>query len=181
MASPEGKTRERPLEKHRSPVYGDDDEISSPQPQADEFTTGVAAYRTASHVSGPDAFDPPASGPYREAGDEIYDLLSPRRKNVIVAVLSFCAFLSPQSSTSILAATPEVAETYHTTGSIVNISASVYMFFMGVAPVFWGPMAQVFGRRPVSVFFVLFLFPFAPRNGLAITKGRGGEDVQETT
>jgi hypothetical protein len=114
-------------------------------------------YRSTSHVSGPDAFEPssplpppPSSGQYYEAGDEIYDHVSVRRKHIIVTVLSFCAFLSPLSSTSILAAVPEVAEAYHTTGSIIDVSNAAYMALMGISPVIWGPMSQVFGRRPVS-------------------------------
>lgn len=114
-------------------------------------------YRSTSHVSGPDAFEPsspqsplPSDGGYHERGDEIYDRVSLRRKHIIVTVLSFCAFLSPLSSTSILAAVPEVAETYNTTGSIINVSNAAYMALMGISPVIWGPMSQVFGRRPVS-------------------------------
>jgi hypothetical protein len=114
-------------------------------------------YRSTSHVSGPDAFEPsspqppsPSEGGYHEKGDEIYDRVSLRRKHIIVTVLSFCAFLSPLSSTSILAAVPEVAETYNTTGSIIDVSNAAYMALMGISPVIWGPMSQVFGRRPVS-------------------------------
>lgn len=91
------------------------------------------------------------TNPYRESGDEIYDRLSRNRKAVIVAVMSFCAFLSPISSTSILAATPEVAAEFHTTGSVINASNAGYMAFMGLSPIFWGPMSQVFGRQPVSL------------------------------
>ncbi|RFU79161.1 mfs transporter [Trichoderma arundinaceum] len=112
-------------------------------------------YRSTSHVSGPEAFEPsspqappPSSGQYYETGDEIYDRISSRRKYVVVTVLSFCAFLAPLSSTSILAAVPEVAETYRTTGSIINVSNAAYMALMGLSPVIWGPMSQVFGRRP---------------------------------
>lgn len=130
-----------------------------------KVTEGVAestnptsvVYRSASHVSGPDAFEPPSppaeappSNQFFEAGDEIYDRVSSHRKHIIVTVLSFCAFLSPLSSTSILAAVPEVAKTYHTTGSIINVSNAAYMALMGISPVIWGPMSQVFGRRPVS-------------------------------
>lgn len=114
-------------------------------------------YRSTSHMSGPDGFDPPdpvrrqgSDGKYQEADDALYDRLSRRRKAIVVAVLSFCAFLSPQSSTSVLAATPEVAETFGTTSSIINVSNAAYMVFMGVSPVVWGPMSQVFGRSPVS-------------------------------
>ncbi|KAM6507380.1 hypothetical protein FSOLCH5_012597 [Fusarium solani] len=125
-------------------------------------------HHAASHVSGHDAFEPDQTGapdsqiPYHEAGDEIYDRLSRTRKAAIVAVLSFGAFLSPISSTSVLAATPEVAKDYDTTGSIINVSNAAYMVVMALSPLVWGPMSQVFGRRVVSLassamFFLLSL------------------------
>lgn len=62
-----------------------------------------------------------------EIPDEVYDRLSPSRKLIVVALLSFCSFLAPISSTTILAAVPEVAKTYDTTGTIINISNAIYM------------------------------------------------------
>lgn len=62
-----------------------------------------------------------------EIPDEIYDRIGPNRKLVIVALLSFCSFLAPISSTTVLAAVPEVAATYNTTGSIINLSNAIYM------------------------------------------------------
>lgn len=118
-------------------------------------TATSAIYRTTSHASGPDAFEPEADDgsrdAYYEAGDEIYERYSPRRKAAVVAVMSFCAFLSPVSSTSVLAATPEVAASFHTTGSVINASNAGYMVFMSFSPIVWGPMSQVFGRWPVSL------------------------------
>ncbi|KAG8676980.1 hypothetical protein FPOAC1_002991 [Fusarium poae] len=125
--------------------------------------------RATPHISGPDAFEPVATieapkgeESYREAGDEIFDTVSRGRKIAIVAVLSFGAFLSPISSTSVLAATPEVASTYNTSGSITNVSNAAYMIVMALSPLFWGPMSQVYGRRVVAlsssaIFFLLSL------------------------
>lgn len=125
-------------------------------------------FRSTSRMSGPDGIEPHFEGPgitgmttgksaisqsnsYREVGDEVYERLSPRRKVIVVAVLSFCAFLSPMSSTTVLSAIPEVAAEYDTTGSIINISNAAYMVFMALSPIVWGPISQVFGRWPVSV------------------------------
>jgi hypothetical protein len=77
---------------------------------------------------------------YIEMPDEVYDRLPNSRKVVIVALLSFCSFLAPISSTTILAAVPEVAATYNSTGTIINLSNALYMLFMGVSPCFWGPL-----------------------------------------
>ncbi|OIW23664.1 MFS general substrate transporter [Coniochaeta ligniaria NRRL 30616] len=64
--------------------------------------------------------------------------------------MSFCSFLAPISSTSVLAATPEVAQEYGTTGSIVNITNAIYMLMMGISPIVWGPLSDVYGRRLIS-------------------------------
>lgn len=105
-----------------------------------------------SHVTAQDM--QPISEQYVETGDEIYDKFSHRRKMIMTGVLSFCGFLAPISSTAILAAIPEVAETYNSSGSIINLSNALYLVFMGLSPVFWGPLGQVYGRRIVRFIIV---------------------------
>ncbi|KAL7623206.1 hypothetical protein AAE478_006887 [Parahypoxylon ruwenzoriense] len=106
--------------------------------------------RSTHHSLGPDMPVEPISSVV-EIPDEVYDRLPPHRKLVIVSLLSFCSFLAPISSTSVLAATPEIAAEYATTGSIVNLVNALYMLFMGISPMFWGPLSQVYGRRIVTV------------------------------
>lgn len=96
-----------------------------------------------------------ATNDYIEPNAEQYLRFSRTRKIVIVAILSFCSFLAPISSTSILSAIPEVAVTFNTTGSVINASNALYMVFMGIAATFWGPLSQVWGRRPVSITLML--------------------------
>lgn len=92
-----------------------------------------------------------------EQGDEIYSRYSPKHKVLIVCIMSFCSFLAPISSTSILAASPEVVATYATTGTIFNLSNALYMLFMGLSPLFWGPIGQTYGRKwPLSWASVTF-------------------------
>jgi hypothetical protein len=74
---------------------------------------------------------------YIEVPDEVYDRIKPSKKVVIVALLSFLSFLAPISSTTILSAVPEVAATYKSTGTIINLSNALYMLFMGLSPCFW--------------------------------------------
>ena len=88
---------------------------------------------------------------YDEVPDEVYNRIKPSQKVVIVALLSFCSFLAPISSTTILSAIPEVAATYHSTGTVINLSNALYMLFMGISPCVWGPLSQVYGRRHVSI------------------------------
>jgi hypothetical protein len=79
--------------------------------------------------------------------DDIYNRFSNRRKAIIVAVVSFCSFLAPISSTTVLSAVPEVAATYNTDGSIINVSNALYMLFMGLSPCFYGPYGNIYGRK----------------------------------
>ncbi|OTB07105.1 hypothetical protein M426DRAFT_318462 [Hypoxylon sp. CI-4A] len=102
------------------------------------------------HSMGPDNAVEPISSVV-DIPDEVYDRLPPHRKLIIVALMSFCSFLSPISSTSVLAATPEVAAEYATTGTILNVCNALYMMVMGLSPMFWGPISQVYGRRVTTI------------------------------
>lgn len=79
--------------------------------------------------------------------DAIYNRFSPHRKMMITFVLSFSSFLAPISSTTVLSAVPEVAETYGCDGTIINLSNAMYMLFMGLSPMFYGPVGNIYGRR----------------------------------
>jgi hypothetical protein len=92
---------------------------------------------------------------YQEPDAAQYERFSENRKIVIVAILSYCSFLAPVSSTSILSAVPEVAAEYNSTGSVINISNAIYMISMGLAASVWGPFSQVWGRRPVGLLEIL--------------------------
>ncbi|KAJ7932725.1 major facilitator superfamily domain-containing protein [Mycena leptocephala] len=93
--------------------------------------------------------------------DSIYDRIPPHRKVIITCVLAVCGFLAPVSSTTVLSAIPEVAATFNTTGSIINLTNAIYLVFMGISPCFWAPLSQVYGRRWIC-FASAFLF-FASR------------------
>lgn len=102
-----------------------------------------------------------------EAGDEVYARFSSHRKVLIVFVLSFCSFLAPISSTTVLSAVPEVAATYNTSGTIINISNAMYLVFMGLSPLFWGPMGQVYGRKWPLTFAAITFTAFSIGTALA--------------
>lgn len=87
---------------------------------------------------------------YSEADAEQYLRFSKARKVIIVVILTYCAFLAPIASTAVLAAVPEVAKTFKTSGDIINASNALYLAFMGLSSTVWGPFSQVWGRRPVS-------------------------------
>lgn len=80
-------------------------------------------------------------------GDEVYNKFTEKRKMIITLVLSFCGFLAPVSSTTVLSAVPEVAATFQCDGAIINLSNALYMLFMGLSPCFYGPIGNMYGRR----------------------------------
>ena len=132
------------------------------EPHAYAASTSTEAARpslhhTLSHISTHDATPAQDQDQYYEAGDEIYNKFSPIRKITIVTVLSFTSFLGPLSSTSILAASPEVVATYNTTGPIFGLSNALYLIFMGLSPLVYGPMGTTYGRRwPLIVAAITF-------------------------
>lgn len=79
----------------------------------------------------------------------VYSRFRPLQKRTITAIAAFCGFLAQASTTSVLAAVPEIVETYHTTANVISISNAVYLAFMGLSSLIWGPWADIFGRRSV--------------------------------
>ncbi|KAI7675446.1 MFS general substrate transporter [Hortaea werneckii] len=123
-------------------------------------------YPIRSHVSTHDAPHFHQDEHY-ETGDEIYSKFSPSRKLLIVAILSFCSFLAPISSTSILAASPEVVSTYDTTATIFGVSNALYLVFMGLSPLFWGPLGQTYGRKATLAWSSITFTGFSVGSALA--------------
>lgn len=100
--------------------------------------------------SGHDGSDADDDAKYQEEGDAIYDRFSRGRKRAIVCVLGFGAFVALISSTSVLPAVPEITATFGTTDNVLEISNAIYIGLTGVGCVVWGPLSQLYGRRPVS-------------------------------
>ncbi|KAJ5507686.1 hypothetical protein N7527_009829 [Penicillium freii] len=158
-------TSKAPSEERRSQSSVDESEIQRAQSRYSQREGAVDSLdHVRSHVSHHDMV---ATDDFQEVDAEQYLRFSPARKWIIVGVLSFCSFLAPISSTSILAAIPEVAKTYNTTGSVINASNALYMAFMGIAAPFWGPFSQVWGRRPVFLVSAFLFFAFSIGTALA--------------
>ncbi|GIZ36956.1 hypothetical protein CKM354_000042100 [Cercospora kikuchii] len=173
----EHETRAESIKDDSHSVHDSADEkkFTAPRPkhEAGNLDTDLESQRpsmqlqhTRSHMSTHDAH-PAHDQEFYEEGDEIYDKFSKWKKISIVAILSFSSFLAPISSTSILAASPEVASTYDTTASIFNISNALYMLFMGLSPLFWGPMGQTYGRKWTLAWAAVTFTAFSAGSALA--------------
>jgi MFS family permease len=128
--------------------------------QLGESTTDQTGLEhTRSHVTNHDMAT--VADEYVEADDELYNRFGEHRKMIITAIVAFIGFLSPISSTAVLSAVPEVAATYDTNGSVINLSNALYLIFMGFSPMFWGPMGQVYGRRWTCIICAVMFFAFS--------------------
>ncbi|CAM1503251.1 Fc.00g080270.m01.CDS01 [Cosmosporella sp. VM-42] len=83
--------------------------------------------------------------------NSVYNRFSPLRKTGIVITLCYCGFLTPIASTALLVAIPEIAVAFTTTSAIINVSNAMFFIFMAISPIFWGPLANVFGRRWIFI------------------------------
>ncbi|RAL15395.1 putative MFS transporter [Aspergillus homomorphus CBS 101889] len=80
---------------------------------------------------------------------------------------SYRAFLAPISSTAILTAVPDLAQTFNTTQDTIYASNPLYLGCMGVSARLWGPASQVWGHRPLLIASSILFFAFTIASGLA--------------
>ncbi|KAK1635840.1 putative MFS transporter [Colletotrichum phormii] len=97
----------------------------------------------------------------------VYSRFRPLQKRTITAIAAFCGFLAQVSTTSVLAAVPEIVATYNTTANVVSISNAVYLAFMGLSSFIWGPWADIFGRRSAYLYSLTLFLVFTIGTALA--------------
>lgn len=73
------------------------------------------------------------------------------RKEVILAVVASVGFLGPLSSTIYIPAVLDVEKGLNTTISLVNLTISMYILFLGAGPLVWAPLSEMIGRRYVYI------------------------------
>ena len=95
-----------------------------------------------------------------------YSVFSKKMKVLIVFMTSLGSLFSPLSSTIYLPALNTIASDLHKTVANINLTVTSYMVFQGVAPMFFGSIGDVIGRRPVYI--VAFTVYFFANLGLAL-------------
>ncbi|MDN5316461.1 MAG: transporter, family, multidrug resistance protein [Thermoanaerobacterium sp.] len=66
----------------------------------------------------------------------------------------FIAFLSafiPLSTDAYLPALPRMVESLNTTASMINLTLVLFFIFYAVGTLFWGPLSDKYGRRPILI------------------------------
>jgi MFS family permease len=90
----------------------------------------------------------------QKTGDSIY---TAHEKWIIVSIIAVGGLFSPLTANVYLPAIPAVADAFHKSVSLINLTVTVYMIFQGMAPMFWGTLADYKGRRPIYLMCLLTL------------------------
>lgn len=132
------------------------------------------------HISRQEACDLPASEPTqddieaqnsaltisRTVSKKPYTAFSSRAKWFIVIMTSMASFFSPLSGQIYFPVLPILADTYHLSSSLINVSVTTYMIFQGLAPSFMGTFSDGSGRR--LGYILAFTIYTAANIGLAL-------------
>lgn len=98
---------------------------------------------------------------------EPYHIYTKKQKWLLVYVVSLAAMFSPLSSNIYFPAIDSISTDLHTSTSLIALTVTVYMVVQGIAPSFWGPWSDIYGRR---VIFIATLAVYACANlALAFT------------
>ncbi|CEP67301.1 MFS transporter LALA0_S22e00122g [Lachancea lanzarotensis] len=107
-----------------------------------------------------------------EANDEqLFSIYSNNEKMCLIIIVSVAASFSGFASNIYYPSLPKIATDLSVSVELVNLTITSYMIFQGLAPTFWGALADVKGRR--ITFICTFLIFFAACVTLANTRNYG--------
>jgi MFS transporter, DHA1 family, multidrug resistance protein len=69
----------------------------------------------------------------------------------MLVMLAFISVFPPLSTDLYLPALPQMMKTLGTTQALVNLTLSLFFVFFAVGILFWGPLSEKYGRKPVLV------------------------------
>lgn len=78
-----------------------------------------------------------------------YSAFTSSEKWTVVVLVSLASFFSPLTANIYFPAIPTIADAFNKSIELINLTVTVYMLFQGVAPMFWGTLADYKGRRPM--------------------------------
>ena len=96
----------------------------------------------------------------------LHSVFSSRRKTLVVFMTSLGSLFSPLSTFIYLPALNVLASDLHVSNASINLTVTSYMIFQGLAPMFFGDLSDMAGRRPAYI--IAFLIYFCANLGLAL-------------
>lgn len=80
-----------------------------------------------------------------------------RMKWTITFIVAMAGAAAPMGSSLVLPALTDIANTFHCTETVVNLSVALYMLAMSIFPLWWSSFSETLGRRTIYLTsFVLF-------------------------
>ncbi|KAH9835929.1 MFS general substrate transporter [Rhodofomes roseus] len=86
-----------------------------------------------------------------------YSIYTTDEKWFIVAVAALAALFSPFTANIYFPAIPTMADAFNRSIEDINLTVTVYMVVQGISPMFWGTLADRWGRRPMFCACMLIL------------------------
>ncbi|KAF8585839.1 MFS general substrate transporter [Ramaria rubella] len=78
-----------------------------------------------------------------------YSVWNTRQKWFLIALAALAGLFSPLTANSYFPAIQTIADAFHTSVELINVTVTVYMVFQGISPMFWGTLSDRLGRRPL--------------------------------
>ncbi|KAK7206582.1 putative MFS transporter, partial [Myxozyma melibiosi] len=101
-----------------------------------------------------------------------YSVFSKSMKRALCATATCSALFSPLATSIYFPSITTIANDLHVSVERINLTVTTYMIFQGLAPSFWGSLADALGRRPVYI--LTFLVFVAANLGLALQGSYAG-------
>ncbi|GJE85845.1 MFS general substrate transporter [Phanerochaete sordida] len=86
-----------------------------------------------------------------------YSVYTSREKWAIVVLASVAGTFSPLTANIYFPAIPTLSNAFHESIELINLTVTMYMVLQGISPMFWGTLADRWGRRPMFMACMLVL------------------------
>ncbi|GJJ09750.1 hypothetical protein Clacol_003974 [Clathrus columnatus] len=80
-----------------------------------------------------------------------FSIYTIREKWIIIALAGLAGLFSPLTANSYFPAIQTLANAFHTSVELINVTITVYMVLQGVSPMLWGTLSDRIGRRPLFI------------------------------
>jgi MFS family permease len=99
-----------------------------------------------------------------------YTVFTKAQMRQLQLLLGIATITSPLTATIYFPLLPLLRDQFHTSAQAINLTLTLYIIFQAISPVFFGPLSDVYGRRP---FFLFTLGLYVVGNvGLAVNKNK---------
>lgn len=117
---------------------------------SDHSQTASPARQQQDASSNTEAHDLESLGP-ASTNTPPWSVFTTRQKRVIVLLVATAGFFSPLSANIYFPALNTLADQFHVSSSIINLTLTSYMIFQGLAPTIFGDLSDMAGRRPAYI------------------------------